>query len=198
MTMMTPMGRGGRMYSRPRRWPRVVAIVVVLALVGAAGAAAWWWLNRDDDVAAPQAAASTSCRTPAPHSPQSLPPPAKVAVDVANGTQRSGLAIETADDLTMRGFRIEGIGNTEREVRAGVATVRYAKSSYGAAITVASYIPGATLVPVPQLKGDAVQLWLGPDFDGVVAARQADVSNVELPASQPICSSNDRGDRDKS
>jgi hypothetical protein len=190
MTMMTPMGRGGRQYSRPRRWPRVVAVLVVLAVVGAAGAGAWWWFTQrdqsSDDVKTPS---GEVCRTPTSQPPKSIPPPRQVQVDVANGTEQSGLAIDTADALTSRGFEVVGIGNTDRPVRQSVALVRYSRSGFAAAIRLASYAPGAELVEAPKLKGRVVELWIGPDFGRVAASKDADVTAVTMPVGEPRCRS---------
>jgi len=190
MTMMTPMGRGGRMYPRQRRWPRILAAILALAVVAAAGAGAWWWFTQrdtsSDDVKTPSAEV---CRTPTSHPPKSIPPPPQVQVDVANGTEQSGLAIDTADALTSRGFEVIGIGNTDRPVRQSVALVRYAKSGFADAIRVASYAPGAELVEVPKLKGRVVELWIGPDFARVVTKKDADVTAVTMPVGESHCRS---------
>ena len=188
MTMMTPMGQGGRMYARPRRWPRVVAAVVVIAVVVAAGVGLWWWLSGDGQSnGGSTATPGKTCHTPKPVTPKALPAPPKVNVDVANGTATGGLAIQTADTLTLRGFSVVGIGNTDHPVKSGVALVRYAPAQYPGAIRLASYVPGAQLVPVAKLKGGAVELWLGPDFAGVATSKQADVSAVALPIPPPKC-----------
>lgn len=187
MTMMTPMGQGGRMYPRSRRWPRALAVLVVLALVVAVGAGAWWSLTRDEPAAAPAPTASATCRTKAAKPPKSIPPPGQVMVDVANGTDQAGLAINTSDTLTERGFRIVGIGNTERPVKQGVAQVRYREARLGAAIRLASYVPGAQLVPVPRLRRATVLLWLGPEFAGVATKKKADPSAVVLPQADSVC-----------
>jgi hypothetical protein len=190
MTMMTPMGRGGRMYPRQRRWPRVLGAFLAIAVVAAAGGGAWWWFTQrdqsSDDAKTPSA---EICRTPTAQPPKSIPPPRQVQVDVANGTEQSGLAINTADALTARGFEVMGIGNTERPVRQSVALVRYAKNGFADAIRVAAYAPGAELVEVPRLKGTVVELWIGPDFKGVAPKKDADVSAVTMPVGEPRCRS---------
>jgi len=186
--MMTPMGQGGRMYPRSRRWPRVLAVLLVVALLAAAGAGIWWWLSRDGGgTETSQPKSTKTCRTPAPVIPKDIPNPSKVEVDVANGTDRGGLAIETADSLSTRGFSVVGIGNTDQQVKAGVAQVRYAAAQYAEAIRLASYVPGSDLVAAPKLKGGSVELWLGPDFVGIATTKQADVTTVALPTPEPIC-----------
>jgi len=188
MTMMTPMGQGGRMYPRSRRWPRVLAVLVVVALLAIAGAGLWWWLAREPNSQdGREPTVTKTCRTPAPVTPKAIPSPEDVAVDVANGTDQGGLAIETADTLLTRGFSVVGIGNTDRPVKLGVAQVRYAPAEYAGAIRLASYVPGSQLVAVSGLKGGVVEFWIGPDFVDVVTSNQADVSAVELPTPAPIC-----------
>jgi hypothetical protein len=190
MTMMTPMGRGGRMYPRQRRWPRILAAFLALAVVAAAGVGAWWWFTqRDEPSGDAQAPSAEVCRTPTSQPPKSIPPPPQVQVDVANGTEQSGLAIDTADALTSRGFEVIGIGNTNRPVRQSVALVRYAQSGFASAIRLASYAPGAELVEVPKLKGRAVELWIGPDFAKVASRKDADVTKVTMPVGEPHCQS---------
>ncbi len=190
MTMMTPMGRGGRMYPRRRRWPRVLAVLLVIAIVAASGVGAWWWFTMREEPSETAVPPTTEvCRTPTAKPPKSIPSPRQVEVDVANGTEQSGLAIDTADQLTMRGFMIVGIGNTEHPVHEGVAQVRYAKPQLAAAIRLAAYVPGAELVQVTKLKGRVVHLWIGPDFEKVASKKDADVTAVTMPAGEPRCQS---------
>jgi hypothetical protein len=183
--MLTPLGAGATA-SRPRRWPRVVAVLLVLALLAGAAYGAWWWLDeRVDDDTAPSAAPTRTCTTPSPAPPKNLPSPAEVTVAVGNGTDRAGLAVETADALVTRGFVVSSIGNADRPVKQGVAQVRYAKGALAAAIVVASYAPGASLIEVDRAPD--VRLWIGPDFDGVIKTGDADPGTVELPAGAPVC-----------
>jgi hypothetical protein len=99
----------------------------------------------------------------------------------------SGLAIETADALTTRGFDVVGIGNTDRLVPDGVALIRYARPQLSASIRLASFVPGAELIEVPTLKGGAVELWIGPDFTEIATKEAAALDAVDLPAPDPIC-----------
>ena len=87
-----------------------------------------------------------------------------------------------------RGFVVSSIGNTDRPVKQGVAQVRYAKGELAAAIVVASYVPGASLVEVNRAPD--VRLWIGPGFDGVVKASSADPEAVKLPAGEPTWTKN--------
>jgi len=188
MTMMTPLGQGGRMYPRHRRWPKVVfVIVVVLAVIGGIGFGVWTWLDGRDVQEGPTATPSPSCSTPRAKPPKNIPPPSQINVDVRNGTDESGLAISTADDLSNRGFQVQDIGNTSKPVKSGAALVRYPEKGLGSAVRVAAYIENAELVEIKSKPSKPVGVWLGPDFDRVLPPGEADVENVELPAKRPVC-----------
>jgi hypothetical protein len=165
----------------------VLIALIVLVAVGAGAYGLVLWLQRDDESSDAATSAPTSvCRTPTLASPKTLPSPDAVTVAVANGTNQSGLAVTTADQLVARGFTVSDIGNTAQPVKKGVALVRYTEPNLDAAITVASYLPGSELAEV-QKGPDAVSLWLGPDFDGVASSGDADAATVHLPAQEPRC-----------
>lgn len=183
--MLTPLGAGASS-RRPRRWPKALAVLLALTLLGGAGYGAWWWLTqRPDDVATPIAEPTRSCKTPTPEPPKKLPSPDDVSVDVGNGTDQAGLAVETANAMIKRGFVVSSIGNSAEPVKEGVAQVRYTKGDFAAAVVVASYVPGATLTERERPQG--VALWLGPQFNGVSSTDDADPDSVELPAGTPQC-----------
>ncbi|HEX5016220.1 MAG TPA: LytR C-terminal domain-containing protein [Actinomycetes bacterium] len=188
MSMLTPLGTGGRS-RRSRTWPKVLAVLLALLAVGAAAYGAWRWLERDSEPDGAAATPTTLCRTPTVARPDHVLRPNQVTVSVANGTDQPGLALDTADALAARGFTVDGIGNTERAVEQGVAQVRYEPKDLDAAITVAAYVPGSQLQPVEKAAVPA--LWLGPDFpgpeQGVVRANDANPASVELPLKDPVC-----------
>jgi len=176
------------MYPRRRRWPKVVfVVVVVLAVIGGIGFGLWTWLDGRDAEAGPTATPTPSCSTPKAKPPKNIPPPSQVSVDVSNGTDESGLAISTADDLSKRGFDVQGIGNTSKPVKSGAALVRYPVKGLGSAVRVAAYIENSELVEVKGKSNKPVDVWLGPDFDGVLPSEEADTANVDIPGEPPIC-----------
>lgn len=183
--MLTPLGAGVSA-RRPRRWPKVLAVLLVLALLAGAGYGVWWWLSqRTGDAAVPRTGPTKTCTTPTLQPPKNLPAPADVTVAVGNGTDRPGLAVETADALVKRGFVVSSIGNAGQPVKEGVAQVRYAKGDLAAAVVVASYVPGANLTERDRANG--VALWLGPQFDGVSSTDDANPDAVTLPSGKPVC-----------
>jgi LytR cell envelope-related transcriptional attenuator len=186
MSMLTPLGAGGQS-RRPRRWLRMIVVVALLVAVVAVSFGAWrWWQQRDDWASSP-AAPNPTCRTPSPKTPRPLPEAGEVTVAVANGTERPGLALDTADALASRGFVISDIGNSSKPIREGVALVRYTRAQLASAIAVASYMPGSALAQVRRVPDATVAVWLGPQFDGVVSTADADPGSVRLPAAAPIC-----------
>lgn len=188
MSMMTPLGRGGYMYRRHRRWPMALAVLLVFLLIaGLVAGGWWWWTNRDDGSGQAAPKPAKVCHTPAVEQPKDIPEPAAVDVNVDNGTEQAGLAIDTADNLALVGFNVVGIGNTEEPVKKGVAVIRYGPNGFAGAIRLASYLPGSTLEPIDQRKGPMVDFWIGPDFNGLATSKQADVDAVTLPTAQPVC-----------
>ncbi|NEK93321.1 LCP family protein [Modestobacter muralis] len=93
-------------------------------------------------------------------------PPEGVTVDVLDATG-TGRTAEIADGLAAGGFRIGARGVEPGAVDRTV--VRYGPAALEPARTVATAVPGAVLVETPAV-GAAVQLVVGPDYTGLVAA----------------------------
>jgi hypothetical protein len=166
----------------------IVAVLVVTALI-LAGGGTWWWLTQRGSTDEPRDTPTVRCTTATPTPPKKLPPPSAVQVAVLNGTDRAGLAISTADALALRGFDVVAIGNATRPVRSGVGVIAYGSKGVGAAVQLASYLPGASLQLVESRKGAGVDLRLGPEFDTVSTDTQAkrDLDQVTLPPLPPRC-----------
>lgn len=183
--MLTPLGRGPR---RSSRWPGVLGALLVVALIAATGYGVWWWLGqRSDSSPAPAAPPSETCTTPTPKIPKNLPAARDVTLAVANGTERDGLAVETADAFAARGFVVVDVGNTDKPVKQGTALIRYQKGDLRQAVVAASYVPGAEFVEVNRVPEGEVAVWLGPDFVRVAKKSDADVDAVTLPPGKPQC-----------
>jgi len=189
--MFTPIGAGGHGPAHRRSWPRVVAVLLVVALVAGLGVGAYWWFfggGSADSGASATPSATSSCRTPKPKLRNPLPPRRLVEVEVLNGTDRSGLATQTADELVVAGLDVVAYGNADAPVK-GVGRVTYAKGDLGYAVVVASYFPGVTLKPVDRNTGGVVTVTLGAEFDKVATPREArdNVATVALPTRAPVC-----------
>jgi LCP family protein required for cell wall assembly len=103
--------------------------------------------------------------------------PADVSFVVRNATTTTGLAAAVAGELSAYGFRASSLGDA---TPAPATTVRYSAAAEAAARTLASAVPGATLVPSPGL-GTSVELVLGSDVRGTTTAPTA--AGSPLPAS---------------
>lgn len=170
-----------------------MAVLLVVAVVAAFGTGAYWWYfgggRTDDAVATPTPTSTESCPTPVVELPDPLPGRRDVTVEILNGTDRAGLATQTADAMALLGFQVATFGNADRPVD-GVAVVAYGKGDLAEAVVVASYLPGATLTAVRRNTGGVVTATLGPEFREVASpaeAKQA-VGAVVLPTPSPICS----------
>jgi len=100
--------------------------------------------------------------------PQPVPTvkPGSVQLQVLNGTSVAGLAATTASQLTARGFKVAGTGNTAGVVSS--TTIEYASASQMPQVyTLRQQIPGAEIKQVPGLQGSTIELVLGSGFKGI-------------------------------
>ena len=162
MSMLTPLGKGGRQTVRrgdrpSRRGALVLAVLLTAALTGTA----WWVAHRDTT----DTAAATPRRTcPKPSTPPPVVAPKAVKVNVYNATDQRGLASRVAAELKRRGFHVGKVDNDplKRQV-TGAAEVRNSTAGAGAARTVSAQV--GTVVAVPDQRANAsVDLVLGAAF----------------------------------
>ncbi|MFE3546036.1 LCP family protein [Nocardia sp. NPDC059177] len=93
--------------------------------------------------------------------------PGSVSVRVSNGSGLGGVAQQTANRLSVKGFGIYHVGNYAMG-SSETTKVRYAEGNEAEAATVASAIPGASIERADDLEGGIVDLVLGADFAGTV------------------------------
>ncbi|OLF05793.1 LCP family protein [Actinophytocola xanthii] len=94
--------------------------------------------------------------------------PKTVKIQVFNaGNNQDGIAGATADELAELGFQVVWVDASLEKVDQTV--VRYSKARQAQAQTLAAAVPGAKLVEDPA-AGGAVQLFIGPDYDGEVVS----------------------------
>ena len=94
-----------------------------------------------------------------------LPFSNEVKVTVLNGTNRIGLAGDTAKVLKARGFLIKGVGNDPSATKTnGVAVIRYGPAGTSGAQLLGFHFPGAVLVNDGR-SGKVVEVSIGKDFD---------------------------------
>jgi LCP family protein required for cell wall assembly len=92
-------------------------------------------------------------------------PASQVRVRVLNGTNVTGLAAQTAEELTAAGFKVVGVGNADTDTYQQ-SVVRHGPSTSREASTVARTAIGAEQETDPEL-GKTVDLILGANWDGV-------------------------------
>jgi hypothetical protein len=162
MSMLTPLGKGGRQTVRRGDRPsRRGAVLLAVLLTAALAGTAWWVSHRD----ATDSAAATPRRTcPASSTPPPVVAPTAVRVNVYNATDKRGLASRGAAEMKRRGFHVGKVDNDplKRQV-TGAAEVRSSTAGAGAARTVSAQV--GTVVAVPDQRTNAsVDLVLGAAF----------------------------------
>jgi hypothetical protein len=183
MSMLTPLGVGGRGKVRRRGRSRHVGrnVFLVLVVLGAAAAGTGWWLSSDS---------RTTAATPRPTCPPTQPAPTVVAahavhLNVFNATKRHGLAKDVAKELRKRGFVIGKVANdpAKRKV-TGIAEVRTNSAGAAAARTVGAQV--ASFVSVPdQRKNASVDLVLGAGFRTLRTTAAATAAMKPTPSPRP-------------
>ncbi len=127
-------------------------------------------------------AATEVASTPQTPAPTNAPPDSATTVDpssvdlaIVNVSGRSGMATEAMGLLNALGFAVteSDLLADDQQIQADI-TVEYDPTNLAAALTVASAVPGATLVPTNGL-GTQVRLLLGESYDGTVQAVSAGV-----------------------
>ena len=184
MSMLTPLGVGGRGRVRRRGRSRHVGrnLLVLLVVLSAAAAGALWLMNSDPE--------TTAAARPRPSCPPTQPAPTAVAaravhLNVFNATTRRGLANEVAKALRKRGFVIGKVANdpAKRKV-TGVAEVRASTAGAAAARTVGAQV--ASFVSVPDQRKDAsVDLVLGAGFRTLRTTAAASAALKPTPTPRP-------------
>jgi hypothetical protein len=194
MSMLTPIGMGGRPRQRrgtPRRG-RALSGLLALALLSGGGYGAWrgGWLDPVTELAGLGTEVSAAVCT-APPAPPPLPPalpPTAVTVNVFNATGRLGLAAEVATELKARGFMVAEVSNDPlARTVPGTAELRHSPQGDAAARTVAAQVQGATVAP--DLRADAsVDLVMGAAYVGMVTPEEALVRlSPPAPQAAPAC-----------
>lgn len=182
MSMLTPLGKGGRQpVRRGERPSRRGAVLLAVLLTAALAGTAWWVAHRDT---ADTAAATPRRTCPVPSTPPPVVAPTAVKVNVYNATDKRGLASRVAAELKRRGFHVGKVDNDplKRQV-TGAAEVRSSTAGAGAARTVSAQV--GTVVAVPDQRPNAsVDLVLGAAFVRLqpVPAAAAALS----PSPQPV------------
>ncbi|GAB3433453.1 hypothetical protein GCM10027436_09620 [Actinophytocola sediminis] len=105
--------------------------------------------------------------------------PKTVKIQVLNGgNEQAGIARITGDELAELGYQVVWTDTSPEQVDRTV--IKYSKVKQAQAQTLAASVPGAELVEDPA-AGGALQLIIGPDFDGEVVSPDGGAPPAELP-----------------
>lgn len=111
---------------------------------------------------------------------ETLPVPySEVQVRVLNGTDRAGLAGDTAQELTARGFTVLGTANSPTPL-ATTATVHVGQAGLAHGYTLAAQIEGA-MIELDTREDATVDLVLGDEWTEMI-----DPGVVPLDAAEPL------------
>lgn len=194
MSSITPSRR--RRDSRPI-WLTVVLVVVAMAVLFALGFGIATLLKGGDGSLPPEESvdqATTSaeplpCETVLITPAEVLPRTERVTVNVFNSTPTVGLAAETAQILTARGFTVNKVANDPLgAVLAGTGEIRFGPKGADAAQLLTVYFPGAVLVDDGR-SGKRVDVSLGSGFTEIVGEAEiaAALASPSLSPSGPGC-----------
>jgi LCP family protein required for cell wall assembly len=132
----------------------------------------------------------TADREPPPETTEPAEPsapatvePSSVTVDVYNGSGISGLAAAASSDLAGQGFLAGTTGNAD-STDYTATEIRHAPGEEAQANTVATVVPGATVVEADDVPAGTVHLVLGSDFNGVGQAVTAAETSAPAEAAE--------------
>ena len=181
--------------SRARRPPAkrppwligVVVAVAVLVVIGLVFGVMSLFRGGSETAAtegAPDSSASP-CVTTTFATSEILPDPSDVKINVYNSTAKTGLAKETAQTLSQRGFKILKVANDpEGKKISGVAQIRYGPNGELSAKLLLLYVPGAEMIN-DYRTGKKIDLSTGKTFSGLSPQQGV---NALLAAPTPVAS----------
>jgi LCP family protein required for cell wall assembly len=133
--------------------------------------------------AAPSSTGSSGATASTSAAPATVAP-AKVKVQVFNGSGTAGLAASAAAALQAAGFPITSTGNADKATYTKTE-IRYAEGDENLAATVAAKFPGATTTVRDDSTSGTVQVVLGSDFTAVGSPLKAVPTTAAAAATDP-------------
>jgi LCP family protein required for cell wall assembly len=116
-------------------------------------------------------------------------PPSQVKVRVLNGTSTPGLAQRVGDQLTARGYSVQGIGTAT--TKPNQTELQYGAGAAQQAAALAQVAPGGKPVPNQSVTSGVVDLILGADWEGLKGSRPATIPKTAdtVNAAEDVCKS---------
>jgi LCP family protein required for cell wall assembly len=132
--------------------------------------------------------ADNQIQAPAKSSQQVKIPPSQIKVRVLNGTTIPGLAQRAADQLTARGYTVTGVSTST--TKPAKTELQYGTGADQQAAALAQVVPGSKPAADPSATAGAVDLVLGPDWQGLKGATPTIPKNADaVNASDDVCKS---------
>ncbi|PQZ89573.1 hypothetical protein CQ018_15600 [Arthrobacter sp. MYb227] len=98
--------------------------------------------------------------------------PAKMKVNVMNGTKIAGLAGATSTKLKKRGFAVGEVGNVNLSKTNIVGVVTSGTDGYAQAMTLQRQVKGLTYVFDPKRLGTSVDLVIGTEYKDLIEEKK--------------------------
>lgn len=177
--------------SRPKWLLPLLIAVAVLVVVGVGYGAVSLFRGGGDSTASDvtPSASPTACQTTMVPASELLPAAADVKVNVFNATKKSGLASDTAKELSARDFVVMKVANDPADKRIkGIAEIRYGPKGQLAAELLLLHVPGAEMVEDDR-TGKKIDLALGEGYEALAPTQgvEAQLSELRPMASGPGC-----------
>ena len=114
-------------------------------------------------------------------------PPAQIKVRVLNGTGTPGLAQRVGDQLTARGYAVQGVGTAT--TRPDQTQLQYGAGADQQAAALAQIAPGGKPVPDQSVAAGVVDLILGADWEGLKGAQTTTMPKTSdaVNAADDVC-----------
>lgn len=155
---------------RRRRTALVLsALVLVLVLIFGYAVAYYqgWIVSEGGPVADPSATTATATATPEP------PAADEITVNVYNANGAPGLAADTAEAMSIRGYAVDQIADDPEDAQIdGVADIRHGPEGAEAALVVQQEVPGSELL-LDEREGADVDLVVGDAWEALPEAEDA-------------------------
>jgi LCP family protein required for cell wall assembly len=128
--------------------------------------------------------------TPSPGATKLTVPPSQIHVRVLNGTGEVGIAHKVADQLTSRGFVIDGVGDADN-ANYTTTTIRYGVDRNESSQTLAASVPGADRQQDGTL-GTTLELIVGSNYNGTTSVTVSSPNPTPTPSLDVVTAAKDR------
>jgi LCP family protein required for cell wall assembly len=117
-------------------------------------------------------------------------PPSAIHVRVLNGTGEIGIAHKVADELSSRGFVIDGVGDAESSSYS-TTFIRYGVDKHESSQTLAASVPGSDRQQDASL-GSTLELIVGSNYNGTAAVTISSPNPTPTPSLDVVTAAKDR------